>query len=108
MIILESMAEIDRFIASGDMRLVYISRPDCGVCKALIPKVKEMLIDFPEIKAGYIDLDKIPEAAGKFSIFTIPGILVFTQGKETIRKARYVSVNQLAEEMDRYYQLLYA
>ncbi len=107
MITLYSMTEIDAFIASGEMRLLYLSRPDCGVCKALIPKIKDMLTGFPGIEAGYVDLGKIPEAAGTFSIFTIPGILIYTQGKEAIRKARYVSVDQLAGEINRYYELLY-
>jgi len=104
---LESSDHIDKFIESGDIRLIYISRPSCGVCKALIPKIEHMLEDFPKIEAGYVDLDKIPEAAGKFSVFTIPGILIFIQGKESIRKARYVSVDELAGEIDRYYTLLY-
>lgn len=104
---LESIETIDSFINSGDMRMLYLSRPACGVCKALIPKIEEMLKDFPELLPGYVDLDKIPEAAGKFSVFTIPGILVFIQGKETIRKARYVSVDQLAGEIDRYHSLLF-
>jgi len=107
MITLDSMKEIHSFIASGNMRLLYLSRPECGVCKALIPKIKDMLSGFPGIEAGYVDLGDIPEAAGTFSIFTIPGILVYTQGKEAIRKARYVSVDQLADEMNRYYKLLY-
>ena len=104
---LETIEEIDEFINSGDIRMVYLSRPSCGVCKALIPKIETMLEDYPEAKPGYVDLDKIPEAAGKFSIFTIPGILVFIQGKESIRKARYVSVDQLSGEIGRYYSLLY-
>lgn len=66
-----------------------------------------MLEDFPKIEAGYVDLDNIPEAAGKFSVFTIPGILIYIQGKESIRKARYVSVDELAGEISRYYNLLY-
>lgn len=104
---LHSMSDIDQFIFSGEIRLLYVSRPSCGVCKALLPKIEEMLENFKGIEAGYIDLDSIPEAAGQFSIFTIPGILVYTQGKETIRKARYVSVEQLRGEIDRYYRLLY-
>lgn len=107
MITLESIKNIDEFIGSGDIRLIYISRPACGVCKALIPKIENMLEDFPKIEAGYVDLDNIPEAAGKFSVFTIPGILIYIQGKESIRKARYVSVDELAGEISRYYNLLY-
>jgi len=104
---LHSMSDIDQFIFSGEIRLLYFSRPSCGICKALIPKIEEMLESFKGIEARYIDLDSIPEAAGQFSIFTIPGILIYTQGKETIRKARYVSVEQLRGEIDRYYRLLY-
>jgi len=103
---IKTILEIDDFIKSGDMRLLYLSRPDCGVCVALIPKIEEMIEEFPNLEAGYVDLDTIPEAAGKFSIFTIPGILVFIQGKETIRKARYVSIDELQGEIKRYSDLL--
>lgn len=103
---LNSMTEIKNFISSGEMRMLYLSRPDCGVCLALIPKIEDMILEFPDLEGRYIDLDQLPEAAGEFSIFTIPGILVFIQGKETIRKARYVSVEELKNEIKRYDSLL--
>ncbi len=105
---LNSIIEIEDFISSGDMRLLYLSRPDCGVCQALIPKIEDMILEFSDLEGRYIDLDQLPEAAGKFSIFTIPGILIFIQGKETIRKARYVSVEELKTEIKRYDSLLKA
>ncbi len=103
---LNSMTEIKNFISSGDMRMLYLSRPDCGVCMALIPKIEDMILEFPDLEGRYIDLDQLSEAAGEFSIFTIPGILVFIQGKETIRKARYVSVEELKNGIKRYDSLL--
>lgn len=103
---INTITEVDNFIESGDMRMLYLSRPDCGVCVALIPKIEEMIKEFSNLKARYIDLDELPEAAGKFSIFTIPGIIVFIQGKESIRKARYVSIDELNNEIERYNDLL--
>lgn len=103
---INNIAEIDIFSKSGDMRMLYLSRQDCGVCVALIPKIEKMIEGFTSMEARYIDLDELPEAAGKFSIFTIPGIIVFVQGKETIRKARYVSIDELHSEIKRYYKLL--
>ena len=108
MINLNNIVKIEDFISSGNMRLLYLSRPDCGVCQALIPKIEDMILGFPDLDGRYIDLDQLPEAAGKYSIFTIPGILVFIQGKETIRKARYVSVEELKTELKRYDSLLKA
>jgi len=103
---INTLSEIKIFTNSGNMKMLYLSRPDCGVCIALIPKIEEMIEEFPDMEARYVDLDELPEAAGKFSIFTIPGILVFIQGKETIRKARYVSIDELHGEIMRYNKLL--
>ena len=103
---INTLTIINDFIKSGDMRMLYLSRPDCGVCIALIPKIEEMIEEFPEMEARYIDLDQDLEAAGEFSIFTIPGILVFIKGKESIRKARYVSIDELRNEIARYHELL--
>lgn len=101
----ESLAEIQRRIAEEPFVLAYLSRPDCGVCVSLKPKVGEIVREFPEATAYYVDLDAIPEAAGEYSIFTIPGILVFVDGKESIREARYVSIDDLADRMERLHAL---
>jgi len=106
--ILTTIREIENFIESSGMKLLYISRPNCGVCKSLLPMVKMMLRDFPGIEGAYIDLDKLPEASGRFTIFTIPAILLFIDGKETIREARYVSLKSLKGHITRYYSLLHS
>ena len=87
------------------MVLAYISRPSCGVCTALKPKIEEELSAYPEIVSRYVNLDTIPEAAGHFSVFSLPGILLFVDGKETIREARYVGIDDLFSRIDRVYSL---
>jgi len=104
----ESLAEIQEHIANEPFVLAYLSRPDCGVCVSLKPKVIEIVEEFSDATAYYVDLDAIPEAAGEYSIFTIPGILVFVDGKESIREARYVSVDQLVDRMERLHALRFA
>jgi thioredoxin 1 len=89
------------------MKLFYFSRPDCGVCKTLRPKIETMVREeFPLMEFKYFDLDEQPELAGEYSIFTIPAILVFFNDKETIREARYVSVEALEDSIRRYYDML--
>ena len=90
------------------MSLFYFSRPSCGVCSALKPKVSSMLKEFPEIPSYYVNLDKMPEAAGQLSIFTIPAVLVYAGGKEVVREARYMSIDDIAEKIRRPYNFLYA
>ncbi len=104
---LETLAGAQDLIAHEKMLLLYLSRPDCGVCTAIKPKVEEMLSRYPKIRSGYIDLDQLPAAAGEFSVFTIPAVLVYTDGKESVREARYISMEPLEEKIRRPYELLF-
>ncbi len=108
MIEITSLDDLHRRIKEEPYLLAYFSRPDCGVCTALKPKVSGMVSAFPMATSYYVNLDVLPEAAGDFSIFTIPGILVFVDGKETIREARYVSAPDLEEKMTRLYNLKFS
>ena len=103
----KKLLEIQELSKREGMSLFYFSRPACGVCSAIKPKVMTMLEEFPEIPAYYLNLDEIPEAAGQLSIFTIPAVLVYTDGKETVREARYISISDLREKVRRPYDFLY-
>jgi len=105
---IEDFSEIQNISEGQGMSLFYISRPSCGVCTALKPKVRHMLEEFPMVPSYYVDLDNIPEAAGQLSVFTIPAILVYAGGKEVVREARYIAVDDLAEKIRRPYSFLFS
>lgn len=100
--------DFEEEVKSDGFHLFYLSRPTCGVCKALLPKVEEMATHFPKIDLAYVNLDKVPQAAGQYSIFTIPGILLFVDGREMIREARHISLDGLEVKIDRLYNLAYS
>jgi len=104
---LEDFETLQKTTEKEGMHLFYFSRPDCGMCGALKPKVKSMVKNFPEMKSYYVDLDIIPEAAGQLSILTIPAVLVYAEGKEVVREARYISMDQLSEKVNRPYRFIY-
>ena len=95
----ERMRELMR---KEDLALFYLSRPGCGVCAALKPKILSLLdSEFPEIPFYDVNLDEVPEAGGQLSIFTIPAVLVFSGGREWIREARYMAIDELTEKIRR-------
>ena len=96
---------IKRETESEGFRFFFFSRPECGVCAPVKAKMLAGLEDYPGIKKFYIDLNKVPEAAGQLSIFTIPAILFFSDGHEIIREARYLSVDDIASRIKRVYEL---
>ena len=104
---LYTMESIESLIKENEIVLIYFGNKTCGVCNVLKPKVEKILNNFPKIKSIEIDIEKHLEISSQFNIFTIPAILVFIEGKEIIREARYLSVEDLENKINRYYQLLY-
>jgi len=88
------------FIQSNKTSIVYFSTPDCNVCKVLKPKVVELLEeDFPKFVFGYVDCDSNKITAAQNSVFTVPTLIVFAEGKEVLRKSRNISLTELNEEI---------
>lgn len=103
---LHSLEGIDAFIKENEFSMLYYSTEDCNVCKALFPKLEQLLHSYPKIRLARVDIGELTEAAGAFSIFTIPCILAYMDSKEIIREARYISMDLLEEKLSRYYSFL--
>lgn len=101
---LKTMAEIDSLIHENTLAFLYISQPNCSVCHGLLPQIEQLMEHYPKIKTVHINTDDIPEVAGKFSIFTVPVLLLFVNGKEYIREARIVHTDLLKEKLDKIYK----
>lgn len=101
---LNSVEEIDTFLEENKLAFLYISREDCTVCHALLPKVQALLEEYPKIIPGHINSDQVEEVAGKFSIFTVPVLLLFFEGREYVREARIIHMDLLKEKLDKIYE----
>jgi thioredoxin-like negative regulator of GroEL len=105
--VLYTKEDIDKLIKENGLALLYFGNEDCNVCNALKPKIEEMLEAYPKIKYAEIDVERSLQISADFNIFTIPVVLVFIEGKEIIREARYISIRDLTDKISRYYELFY-
>ena len=87
--------------------LFYLSLPSCGVCTALKPKVDSIARDH-QIPVFYVDLEKIPLAGGQWNVFTIPGVLLYVQGRESWRGLRFLDLRDLEDQIDRLQGILFS
>ena len=77
-----SIDQVLRYIKENKLTFVYISKENCGICHVIQPQVQEMLTEFPAIKPIQVSADDIPEVASQFTVFTVPALLLFVEGKE--------------------------
>ncbi|GAB4075113.1 thioredoxin family protein [Barrientosiimonas marina] len=100
---LTTLEQVDDFLTSHSLTLLFISRTGCSVCHGLFPQVQELLEDYPAVHMGHVNADHLEAIAGRFSIFTVPVILVFAGGKEYMREARIVQMDLFAEKLNKLY-----
>ena len=88
--------------------LFYFSTLSCSVGEALEPKVMRLIEkEFPKIPFYHIDMNASAEVSANNNVFVEPTILVFFEGKETIRKSRIVSIPDLSNAIERIYKLAF-
>lgn len=105
---IQSYKQLVNYLSVEPAVLVYFSDEKCGVCKTLKPKIEYLTEQqFPNLKILNINAESNPEVTGRYHIFSLPSVLVFFNGKETILKIRNFSIQEFTNEINRYYTLLF-
>ncbi len=106
---MNTIKNIEQTIKENLAVMLYFSAPTCNVCHALKPKLLEAIDkNFKEFRVISIDTSIEQEIAAHFSVFAIPTVLVFLDGKEFLRKSRHMSVDEVVREIKRPYEIMMA
>lgn len=103
----KTIKEMNQLIQKNDMLLIYFGSKTCGVCRDLQPKIESMIDRYPNIRAVKVDVQNVSELTASYHIFSAPVVMLFVQGKETVREAGIISVIKLEEKISRYDTLFY-
>lgn len=104
---INSIELLKGMINNNRMILIYFGSTSCDVCNVIKPKIEDLLKAYPKINSAQIDAGKSLEISSDYNIFTIPAILVFIDGKEVIREARYISIQDINHKIERYYKMIF-
>ena len=101
---IHSIEDLKNVVDDQSAVLVYFSHHNCNVCKVLKPKIRELIDNnFPEMALYYVNTLKQPEAAGQYSVFSVPTILVFFESREYIRESRHVNLDKFYKRLNKLY-----
>ena len=105
---LKTLEDLQQKTSQSAPSLVYFSHLQCNVCKVLKPKVRELIENnFPQMMLYYVNTRAHPDMAGQFSVFSVPTILVFFDGREYIRESRHVNLSTFRERLAKLYRIYY-
>jgi thioredoxin-like negative regulator of GroEL len=100
---------LEEKIKKTDALIVYFSGEHCSVCKVLQPKIEESIVsNFNKIEFLEIKTENYPKTCAALSVFSIPTIIVYFDGKEFARYGRNISIAQFIQNTSRPYNLFFA
>lgn len=96
-----SLEDVNQLIQKEDKVLVFIYGETCSVCHAVLPQIKPMIEKYDTVQPIQINHDKVPAVASEFTVFTVPAVLLFVEGKEVLRQARFIDKDRLNFQLSR-------
>ena len=73
----------------------------CAPCKALKPVMEELAVEYADqVVVGELDVDANPNIASKFSVLSIPTLILFRGGKPAQRIVGYQPKASLRQKID--------
>lgn len=87
--------------AKNDFYIVVASTAKCTVCQHTKGMLARMTADTP-LNFDEIDIDEVPAFRGEHLVFTVPTVLIFSQGKEIYRSSRFIEYGQIDKLIQRY------
>lgn len=99
---LSTLAQVQDFIRQNRLAVLYITAPKCGVCTVMKPRVDAVVKEFDNVAGGAVGIDLVPELASFYRILNAPALLVFADGKEIWRGARFIDVADFEQRLAQY------
>ncbi|GAA0133236.1 hypothetical protein YSY43_00760 [Paenibacillus sp. YSY-4.3] len=99
---LYQLSEIKLTIQEHPLVLLLIKTSQCGVCESIQVKVTDLLESYANVRGIYVFMGDAPDTAAEYLALSAPTLLLFFQGKEVYREARFVRMDELEQVLQRY------
>lgn len=107
MIKVNNIDSINNEIKNNPMTILYFTGLDCGACEAIKFKVDKIVQNYNKIFAMELSGEEHLDIAAHFNVFSLPLLILYTEGKEVLRYGRSIDLLEFEKTIDRYYNLLF-
>lgn len=82
-------------IIDQDLMILIAKTKTCAVCKPLTDKLIDFMKNYPTIPIYQVYLEDVLIFQGQHLVFTVPTILVFSNGQEILRESRFIDFGKI-------------
>jgi len=97
---LSSEAEYDDFLNGEDLKAIYYSSENCGVCSTMKPQVMA-LFNSHHLSIREISINDLRELAAQQLILKSPTLIIYDNRREILRSSGFIDLNRLNQQIER-------
>lgn len=94
MIEIKNYSEVDK-ILNEEFVMIIAKTHTCGACQTVLSTLEQNVPNLSSISLYTIYIDDIDKFRGEHLIFSVPTVLVFSNGKELLRESRYINYDKI-------------
>ena len=99
---LKNIREYSESIEQNKVQIFQFGTSTCTPCVAIRQKLDLWSEGREGVSCLYVSVEEFPEQASAEGIFSVPAILVYVEGKLTIRECGYFSLEEIFGKIERY------
>ena len=107
MIEIKKNDNIENLINENIITVIYFTGSKCGACEVIKKRIEEILKEYSNVNCYEINGEENVDIAARYGVFSLPIVLLFVEGKETIRVGRNIDFLEFERSIERYNSLLF-
>lgn len=89
-------------VLQKDLVMVIAKSHNCSMCNSILQMLEQNVSNLDQIEKYAIYIDDIDQFRGDHLIFSVPTVLIFSNGKELLRESRYINYAKIDRLIDLY------
>jgi thioredoxin 1 len=100
--------EWTKLVKENEAVMLYLFSDKCEVCNSLFPKVMELIeTKYRKIRMVVLDAEVNRALAAQIRMLSVPGIILYVDGKEQFRANGLVQMSELDKKIERPYNMMF-
>lgn len=97
---------VQSLIKSHKLCVVYFTGSECGACEVIKRKLEAILQRYLQVKSIEVNGAEHPEVAATYEGYTLPIMILFVEGKESVREGRHLDLLDFERKLQRYTEMM--
>ncbi len=98
---LETYKEIEQ-VLNQELVMVIAKSNTCSACATIDTVLSHNVPNIDKIDIYHVYIDEMDKFRGDHLIFSVPTVLIFSNGKELLRESRYINYHKIQRLIEMY------